>query len=598
MCRAPDADCLNRANSFQIPSVLTWCVFRGDVMQRHRKQFANALILATALIAAAASALLTPQLARPQAPSHGMDPQLLARANAGDANSQYLVAFAYQNGVGVPKDLVRAAKWYRKAAESGNRRSMEILGTLYELGLGGLPKDDVQAVNWYQKAAQAGDAFGMNSLGSKYEHGQGGLPRDDAQAVVWYRKAAEAGNKNGMSNLGTMYATGRGGLPRDDVQAVDWYQKAAEAGDASGMRNLGIMYEYGRGGLSKDDAQAVDWYRKAAEAGDAPGMIRFGVAYTTGRGGLPRDDVQAVIWLQKAAEAGDAIGMAFLGDMYVAGRGGLARDDAQAASWYRKAAEAGNGPGMANLGSMYALGRGGLPKDDVQALSWYLKAAEAGDASGMRQLGILYLTGHGGLTQDKVQAVSWLNKAAQLHDAPAQKVLAQLEQANVRCLERDGLGNQLTPVELYKDVASCIDQEKYDDGLFLFALAGAYGRFDILRVKDATAHGVVGFLSGMFFNQLDKTKVAAFQDRVKQMNGNDSLKAKYCSDLESMSPPDYFPVYMISHGMVATANAMGVSLPGNNPGDNPLVTPFDAPKAWKQAVDEYLQCKKPEGTGR
>ena len=504
--------------------MLSWCVFRGDVVQRHRKQFTNTLILATAVIAAAASALLTPPLARPQAPSKGMDPALLARANAGDANSQYLVAFAYQNGVGVSKDLAQAAKWYRKAAESGNRRSMEILGTLYERGLGGLPKDDVQAVNWYRKAAEAGDAFGMESLGSNYEHGQGGLPKDDAQAANWYRKAAEAGNKFGMNSLGIMYESGRGGLAKDEVQAESWYRKAAEFDLAMAMTNLG--------------------------------------------------------------------------NMYAAGRGGLTQDDAQAASWYRKAAEAGDGRGMANLGAMYASGKGGLAKDDVQAGNWYRKAAEAGDASGMTVLGIMYLTGKGGLTQDKAQAVSWLGKAAQLGDANAQKVLAQLEQENVHCIGRDGLGSQLTPVELYKDTASCIDQQKYDDGLFLYSLAGAYSRFDMLRVKDATAHGVVGFLPGMFFNQLDKAKVAAFQDRVKQMNGNDALKAKYCLDLESMSPPGYFPTYMISHGMAAYGNAMGVTLAGANPGDNPLVSPFDAAKAWKQAVDDYLQCKKPEGTGR
>ncbi len=557
----PDANCLNRVKSFQVPSVLSWGAFRGDIMQKHRNRFAHATVLATVLIAAAASAFLAPPLAWPQAPSQGMDPQLLARANAGDANSQYLVAFAYQNGVGIPKDLAEAAKWYRKAAEGGNPRSMANLGVMYENGHGGLPRDDVQAVNWLRKASEAGDAYGMGMLGTMYEAGRGGLAKDDAQAVSCYRKAAEAGDASGMIRFGVGYTTGLGGLARDDVQAVIWLRKAAEAGDAHGMGMLGTMYEAGRGGLAKDEAQAASWYRKAAEAGDA-------------------------------------IGMAFLGDMYVAGRGGLARDDAQAASWFRKAAEAGNGHGMANLGNMYALGRGGLPKDDVHALSWYRKAAGAGDASGMRQLGILYLTGRGGLTQDKVQAVSWLNKAAQLHDANAQRVLAQLEQANVRCMERDGLGNQLTPVELYKDVASCIDQAKYDDGLFLFALAGAYGRFDILRVKDATAHEVAYMLPVMFFNQLDQTKVAAFKERVKQMSGNDALKAKYCLDLESMSPPDYFPTYMISHGMASYANAMGVTLPGSNAGENPLVSPFDAPKVWKQAVDEYLQCKKPEGTGR
>jgi TPR repeat protein len=374
-----------------------------------------------------------------------MDPDLLAKANASDATSQYMVAFAYQNGVGVPKDLAQAAKWYRKAADGGNRRSMEILGTLYERGLGGLPKDDAQAVNWYRKAAEAGDAFGMDSLGN----------------------------------------------------------------------------------------------------------------------------------------------------MYAAGRGGLAKDDVQAVSWWRKAAEAGNGAAMANLGAMYASGSGGLAKDDVQALSWYRKSAEAGDASGMRNLGIRYLTGQGGLTPDKGEAASWLGKAAQLGDANAQKALAQLAQENVRCIGRDGLGNQLTPIDLYMDAASCIDQEKYDDGLFLYFLAGAYGRFDMLRVKDATAYDAVAFLSGMILKRLDKTKVAAFMEREKQMNGNDALKAKYCSDLASVSPPAYFPTYMVSHGITSYADATAATLPGHSPADNPLVSPFDAPKAWKQAVDDYLQCKTP-----
>lgn len=489
-----------------------------EATERHRKRLADTVFPAAVWIAVVALALFAPSLlAQAQAPAKGMDPKLLARANSGDAYSQYLVAFAYDKGVGVPKDLAEAAKWYRKAAEGGNPRSMATLGRLYERGLGGLTTDDSQAVNWYRKAAEAGEASAMTNLGSMYAAGLGGLAMDDVEAVKWFRKAAEAGDAGGMTRLGFAYATGRGGLPRDDVQAESWARKAAEFGDAQAMGMLGTMYEAGQGGLAKDDAQAVEWYRKAAEAGDR-------------------------------------IGMTYLGDMYMAGRGGLA-------------------------------------KDDVQAVSWYRKAAEAGDASGMFKLGAMHIMGRGGLTQDKAQAVSWFTKAAELHDANAQKALAQLTQASIGCIGRDGLSGQLTPVELYRDVASCIDQERYDDGLFLYALAGAYGRFDILRVKDATAHDVVNFLPGMYFKQLDQTKVAAFKDRVKQMSGNDSLKAKYCLDLESMSPPRYFPTYMISHGLAATANALGAPLPGTNPGDNPLVSPFDVPKAWKQAVDESLQCQ-------
>jgi TPR repeat protein len=73
-------------------------------------QFANMLVLSTVLAAAVAPALLAHLLMAQTASSKGMDPDLLARANAGDATSQYMVAFAYQNGVGVPKDLAQAFK--------------------------------------------------------------------------------------------------------------------------------------------------------------------------------------------------------------------------------------------------------------------------------------------------------------------------------------------------------------------------------------------------------------------------------------------------------------------------------------------------------
>ena len=450
-------------------------------MEKPTRQLAQLLVLATALIAAVTAALLPPRLlAQPQAPSKGMDPKLLAKANAGDAYSQYLVAYAYDKGVGVPKDPVQADKWYRKAAEAGYPRA--------------------------------------------------------------------------MARLGAMYALGRGGLPKDDVQAVIWFRKAAEAGQALAMSNLGHMYAAGRGGLAQDESEAVIWYRKAAEAGDA-------------------------------------FGMTDLGDMYAAGRGGLAQDDSQAVIWYRKAAEFDNVRGMTDLGDMYAAGRGGLAKDDVEAVNWFRQAAEAGDASGMFKLGVMYITGRGGLKQDKAQAVSWFTKAAQLGDSNAQRALVQMAQVSIACIGREGLASQLTPVELYKDASSCIDQERYDDGLFLYSVAGAYGRFDILRVKDATAHDVAVLLPGIIFRPLDKRKLAAFQERVKQLSGNDTLRGKYCLDLKNISPPQYFPIYMISHGMVATANAMGFTLQGTNPGDNPLVSPFDAAKAWKQAVDEFLQCQ-------
>jgi TPR repeat protein len=40
-------------------------------------------------------------------------------AEQGNADAQFNLAVAYENGAGVPKNLAEAAKWYLKAAEQG-----------------------------------------------------------------------------------------------------------------------------------------------------------------------------------------------------------------------------------------------------------------------------------------------------------------------------------------------------------------------------------------------------------------------------------------------------------------------------------------------
>lgn len=70
-------------------------------MERHRKEIAKTLVLATALIAAVALALLPPQLqAQSQTTPKGFDPKLLAKASAGDDDAQTSSGFAgaFHNG--------------------------------------------------------------------------------------------------------------------------------------------------------------------------------------------------------------------------------------------------------------------------------------------------------------------------------------------------------------------------------------------------------------------------------------------------------------------------------------------------------------------
>jgi TPR repeat protein len=54
-----------------------------------------------------------------------------AKAEKGEAVSQYNLGVMYDNGRGVPKDYKEAVKWFRKAAEQGHAKAHFNLGVMY-----------------------------------------------------------------------------------------------------------------------------------------------------------------------------------------------------------------------------------------------------------------------------------------------------------------------------------------------------------------------------------------------------------------------------------------------------------------------------------
>jgi S1-C subfamily serine protease len=77
-------------------------------------------------------------------------------AEKGDAEAQYLVAYLYDDGLGVPHDLTEAAHWYRMAAEQNHTYAQFNLGILYADGIG-VPRDPVESYRWFMLAADTPD---------------------------------------------------------------------------------------------------------------------------------------------------------------------------------------------------------------------------------------------------------------------------------------------------------------------------------------------------------------------------------------------------------------------------------------------------------
>ena len=153
---------------------------------------------------------------------------------------------------------------------------------------------------------------------------------------------------------------------------------------------------------------------------------------------------------------------------------------------------------------------------------------------------------------------------------------------NIGCVGTDKLSRKFTPPDMYRAAAICAQQNMNKEGTFIVALAGAYGKFDTLRVADKTAHDAPNISRMTSFASVDANKISTFQANMKATFSEPAALAAICNDVIRIGPPDYFPRYMIQHGM-------GVFIQDPKAG-NGLVDGFDASAAWSQTLGSYLHC--------
>lgn len=120
-------------------------------------------------------------------------PELVKKAEGGDAEAQYYLAYwyEYQNEI-KNRNYNEAVKWYTKSALQGYAKAQCNLGNCYLSGQG-VTQDYKEAVNWYTKGAEQENAGAQYMLGCCYFMGQG-VTKDQKEAVKWITKSAEQGN--------------------------------------------------------------------------------------------------------------------------------------------------------------------------------------------------------------------------------------------------------------------------------------------------------------------------------------------------------------------------------------------------------------------
>ena len=166
-----------------------------------------------------------------------------AKSNFPDA--QYILAFMYLIGDGVPKDGIEEVRWYRAAATKSARAAF-MLSLMYHYGEG-VPRKPAEAVRLMRIAAERGDLRAQYFLGTFYYQGVG-LQVDRQSAAAWFRKSASAGYADAQLAYGMLLLSGDG-VVQDKGQAIEWLSKAAQQNNSRAKEVIGELLTF-RGQLN------------------------------------------------------------------------------------------------------------------------------------------------------------------------------------------------------------------------------------------------------------------------------------------------------------------------------------------------------------
>jgi hypothetical protein len=142
----------------------------------------------------------------------------------------------------------------------------------------------------------------------------------------------------------------------------------------------------------------------------------------------------------------------------------------------------------------------------------------------------------------------------------------------VKPKEIKDITNKHNPVDLFELVRAKLKDKKYDEAAVAYLFAYSYGVYDTYRVEDKSAHQAIFVLGNRAIGDMSKKQIEKFQEAMRVLMED---KNKVLDILNKVGKPDYYPKYMVQHGIGAFT--------GNKNKDG-LVPNFDAEKAWKDTL--------------
>ena len=372
-------------------------------------------------------------------------------ADAGHAAAAAQAAPALAEGRGCVRDLRRAARYYRIAAEAGDARALNEYGTMLLDGdeeATGVAQNLEAAARYFAAAGGRGSAAGDYNLAACHERGAG-VPRDVQKAVTLYSRALSLGVFRAHLALGYV-ATAVGRFP----DAADHFGAVLAANAAGELERVGLT--------AKDAADATFAMACVYERAAAMGRRRADDAESTGAavaavgrlragGGATGESEETARAAARAAAALDAARPETRSEATPDElRGDAIAAEAEARALVARAAEMGDARAARRRGAdLWAeaerereakTGDEGKSKRE-EAIRWVVRAAADGIGEAWTWLGDVARDGKGGGKPDARLARRLYAEAMALEDAAGAARLAEMEEREwTEAKERGELG--------------------------------------------------------------------------------------------------------------------------------------------------------------
>jgi len=228
----------------------------------------------------------------------------------GHAKAQASLAYLYETGQGVSRDLDKAMKYYQLAAKQGHAVAQYNLGRIYQNGLKHgiqvIRPDHQKAEQFLQRAATQGIVAAYHQLGvlyytlgvqvnpanlkeeefTKWDKNKDKNITPDENLLLQdahdhFLLAAKQDHGPAQHALGVMYLQGHGVTAKPET-SVQWLEKAITHKLPDSLYNLAQLFENGIG-VRPNLPRAFTLYRDAADLGHAPSQYNLGLFYYQGR---------------------------------------------------------------------------------------------------------------------------------------------------------------------------------------------------------------------------------------------------------------------------------------------------------------------------